>query len=187
MMISTVDMDCEILSVNLEGAFEIDSLYYVSMNLLSLSLKDRYNDDKINYSSFVFGPLVFYWLGFMGIANESDKEEQKKLLYGYTFFNSKIHKLLITGDNTKLSVFLKNSTDWFFIREHKWWHFSPGLGLNYEYKDLQLQVGYNYNIDYALGDWHTDQGMFFSVGWGVGGDSDEAAEQERDKKINFRR
>ncbi len=161
------------------GSYEQQEEFIVKINFFKFIIKDKYNN-KFNYSSGIFSPLGLYYL-FWGFGGE---ELGDWVLYMIYFPGIGYKKSLFTlGGKHKFSLSVLNNIDWFFIREHKWWHFSPGLGFNYEYKDLQLQVGYNYNLDYALGDWHTNQGIFFSVGWGFG---DDESKDEK-KVVNHKR
>ncbi len=133
-------------------------------------VKDKYNDDKINFSSFILSPLCFYTFGeIMALGQILDY----KLLDMFSAlivswpnfqFHYPINDPFINYN--RITIFIKNNTDWFYLYKNNWWHFSPGIGVSYEYKRFSFQIGYNKTIDYVKSDWeNNDYGVYFSIGW----------------------
>lgn len=128
-----------------------------AINLTWIS-NDPYNLDKSNFSVF---PVVNTFLLFRSriIDHHSPTKNICSLLL--TILNSTHHFLVKEPDYTYshgfygsnvLSLFVRNSTNAFVFRKHKWIRFAPGLGVGLMINANLLEIGISHDIDILSGD-----------------------------------
>lgn len=112
-------------------------------------LNDTYNGNNINFSlATIYQPLFTYI--YQKIVNNPNN-----YLIPSIPLNFELHFIPIDfwdfPCRKSISLFIKNNSDIFFIREHDWIEISPGIGLAYQSNPgifSIVRLGFVYHIDY---------------------------------------